>query len=87
MSVLETVYRGRDSAGAVDQCVASEAADRHDRRASEETSELQGISDILTDGRNYTDCRCLLVDHADCHLIGDDAGYGSALCVLSLIHI
>ena len=66
--------RSRDSSAAVHERIAGERIHRHDRRIAEQSAELQLVSCLLADRGNDADCRCLLVDHTDCHLIGDQPG-------------
>ena len=79
--IFEGVNRCRDTAGAVDEPVTAETADGHDRRAAEQAAEFQCISLFLSDRRDETDRRRLAVDHADGHLVRNDAGNGRALRV------
>ena len=49
--------------------------DFHHRRRSQEAAELQALPRCFTNGRDDAHGSGLVVDDADCHLVGDDANY------------
>ena len=71
--VLEAVERCREAAAAMREHAPGEGVDGHDGRAAEEAAELEHVAHAVTDGGNETDGGGLRVDHADGHLVGDDA--------------
>lgn len=72
-SVLETVDRSWNSSSSSYECIAGERIDPHDRTASEQTSKFGSIAYIFPNYGDDAHCGGFLIDHADCHLIGDDA--------------
>ena len=75
-SVFERMNRGRDPSLSSDKVLAGESVHRHDRRMSQQSSEFDALSNAFADHRDQSDGCRLRVDHADRHLIGDDARYG-----------
>ena len=73
--------RSGDPALAADELLAAERIDRHDGRIAQKAAEFHLIAHAFSDHGDQSDGRCLLVDHADGHLIGDDSGDGRSLCV------
>ena len=68
------MYRSRNTSAAVYKCLTTEAVDRHNRRISQQASELDRISDMLSFYRNNTYRRSLLVHHSDSRFVRNDAG-------------
>ena len=73
-SVFETVYRGGDAAGAVDELGAAEVIDGNHWSVAKESSELYHFTDFLSPGGDQADGGGLLVYHADGSLVRDDTG-------------
>ena len=79
--VLEAVDRCRDTSLAGYKCFTGEGIDRHNRSISEQSAKFYHISNVFSDDRNHTHCRCFLVDHTDRHLISDNTGDGRFACL------
>ena len=74
--VLERVQRSREASTAVGKHGAGVGVNRHDGRTAKQATVLDAVAHALADGRNHADGRGLVVDDADGHLVGDDAGDG-----------
>ena len=59
--VLKAVDRSRDAAAAGHKFLTGILIDRHNRRIAKQTAKLNGIAYCLSDHRDQTDCRSLLV--------------------------
>ena len=57
----------------IDECLAGEVVNRHDRCIAEEAAKFYGLAHAFSDDRNQADCRCFLVDHTDGKLICEDS--------------
>ena len=79
--VLKTVNRSRYSSGSSYKCVAGEIIYRHDRCIAKQSTKLYHLTYTFSDNRNQTNCRCLLVNHTDCHLVSNNTRNGSCFCV------
>ena len=71
--VLQAVDRGGHAASAVGEDSAGVPVHGHDGGVSQKAAELQSVADLLADGRDDAHGGCLVVDHADGALVGDDA--------------
>ena len=65
--------RRGDVPAATDEAVARETIDGHNRRASQQSAELNHVADYFAGHGNYSHGGRLVVHHADRHLVGDDA--------------
>ena len=74
--VLQRVQRRREASTAVGKHGAGVGVHRHDGRTAKQAAVLDAVAHALADGRNHADGRGLVVDDADGHLVGDDAGDG-----------
>lgn len=71
--VLQAVDRGGHAASAVGEDGAGVSVYGHDGGVSQKAAELQSVADLLADGGDDAHGGCLVVDHADGALVGDDA--------------
>ena len=74
--VLQRIQRRRESTTTVGEHGAGVGVHRHDGRTAEQAAVLDAVAHALADGGNHADGRGLVVDDADGHLVGDDAGDG-----------
>ena len=74
--VLQRVQRRREASTAMGKHGAGVGVHRHDGRTAEQAAVLDAVTHALADGGNHADGRGLVVDDADGHLVGDDAGDG-----------
>ena len=74
--VLERVQRRREASATVGEHGAGVGVHRHDGRTAEQTAVLNAVAHALADSGNHAHGRGLIVDDADGHLVGDNAGDG-----------
>ena len=72
-SVFKRMDRSGDPALPPDKVFAGESVHRHDWCMSEQSPELNTLTHALADYGDQPDGCRFLIDHADRHLIGDNA--------------
>ena len=74
--VLQRVQRRWEASTAMGKHGAGVGVHRHDGCTAKQAAVLDAVAHALADSRNHADGRGLVVDDADGHLVGDDAGDG-----------
>ena len=77
--ISERMNGGRDTTATADEVDGAFAMDGHNGRVAEETAELDGFTDVLTDDGDNTDGSGLVVDDTDGDFVGNDARDGLRL--------
>ena len=79
--VLQRVQRCGHAAAAMREHGTCMIVNGHDRRIAEEPTEIETIADLLADCGDEAHGGRLVVDHADCAFVRDDAEYRFLRCV------
>src|SRR6266404_3715414 len=70
--ITQAVHRCRNPTTAANKLIGRKTIHRHDRRAAQQTAELNHLANLAAGHRNDAHGGGLVVHHADCHLVSDD---------------